>query len=33
MNSTYLSNYEEIYNKYSEVVKMYDETMPVVALS
>ena len=33
MDSTYLSNYEEIYNKYSEVVKMYDETMPVVALS
>lgn len=33
INSTYLSNYEEIYNKYSEVVKMYDETMPVVALS
>ncbi len=33
MNSTYLSNYEEIYNKYSEVVKMYDETMPVAALS
>ena len=33
MDATYLSNYEEIYNKYSEVVKMYDETMPVVALS
>lgn len=33
MDSTYLFNYEEIYNKYSEVVKMYDETMPVVALS
>ena len=33
MNSTYLSNYKEIYNKYSEVVKTYDETMPVVALS
>lgn len=33
MDATYLFNYEEIYNKYSEVVKMYDETMPVVALS
>ena len=33
INSTYLPTYESVYNEYSEVVKMYDETMPVVALS
>ena len=33
INSTYLPTYESVYDKYSEVVKMYDETMPVVALS
>ena len=31
IDSTYLPTYESVYNKYSEVVKMYDETMPVVA--
>ena len=33
INSTYLPTYESVYDKYSEAVKMYDETMPVVALS
>ena len=33
INSTYLPTYESVYDKYSEVVKMYDDTMPVVALS
>ena len=33
INSTYLPTYESVYDKYSEVVKMYDETMPVVVLS
>ena len=33
INSTYLPTYESVYDKYSEVVKMYDETMQVVALS
>lgn len=33
INSTYLPTYESVYDKYSEVVKMNDETMPVVALS
>lgn len=33
IDSTYLPTYESVYNEYSEVVKMYDETMPVVALS
>ena len=33
INSTYLPTYESVYDKYSEVVKMYDEAMQVVALS
>ena len=33
INSTYLPTYESVYDKYSEVVKMYDDTMQVVALS
>ena len=33
MNSTYLSNYKEVYQKYANVVKMYDDEMPVVALN
>lgn len=33
IDSTYLPTYESVYDKYSEVVKMYDDTMPVVALS
>ena len=33
INSTCLPTYESVYDKYSEVVKMYDETMQVVALS
>lgn len=33
INSTYLPTYESVYDKYSEVVKMYDDTMQVIALS
>ena len=33
INSTYLPTYESVYDKYSEVVKMYDEAMQVIALS
>jgi poly-gamma-glutamate synthesis protein (capsule biosynthesis protein) len=33
MNSTYLSNYEQIYEKYKKVIQMYDEDMYVVPLA
>lgn len=33
MTSEYLSNYENVYERYAKVIKNYDETMSVVALS
>ena len=33
MTSEYLSNYENIYERYAKVIKNYDDTMPVVGLN
>ena len=32
MNSTYNKNYKSLYETYTKVIKMYDDTLPVASI-